>query len=252
MTAGQGEGFRFGSSPRATLEISTEVQRRTDQQLLEAVVDRLGELFARVLLGQRQVRRQLAELSRPLFQFGRSLVKDRLGMLARRDVGHERNGPPPAGSVDVIQTHFDWERRPVAPLSREIEVEEHRTRGGKVLGAMLGVQITQGRRHQPLDGLANELARRPPEHHFESPVGGHDHALRIHRDDALRGGLQQQAQFAIALLITTHLQRLLDVPALGDVEFEPDEGCDRSVDVAVDASHALDPQHGAVGPYDPT
>ena len=52
--------------------MAIEGQRRTDEQLLQTVVEGLGELFARVLLGERQVRRHLAQLSRPPFEFDRA------------------------------------------------------------------------------------------------------------------------------------------------------------------------------------
>ena len=67
------------------------------QQLLETVVKRLGELFARVLLGERQVGRQPAQLRRPVFQFDGSLLKGRLRPLAFGDVRHEGDGVSAAG-----------------------------------------------------------------------------------------------------------------------------------------------------------
>ena len=112
------------------------------------------------------------------------------------------------------------------------------------------VRVTNGRRHQPLDGLADQLARRPAEHRFEGAIRRHDRRLRIHRDNALRGGLQQQLQFPIALLVTARLERLLGPPALGDVEIEPGEPRDLAVGSAVGASQTLYPRHVPVGQHD--
>src|SRR4029077_20710875 len=46
---------RTGPSLFLPRQVSLEVQGRADEQLLETVVQRLGELLARVLLGERQV-----------------------------------------------------------------------------------------------------------------------------------------------------------------------------------------------------
>ena len=61
------------------------------------VVQRPGDLLARMLLGQRQVRRHPAQLRRPVFQFGRALLQRRRGALAIGDVGHERERASAAG-----------------------------------------------------------------------------------------------------------------------------------------------------------
>ena len=63
---------RTCASLRFLLHVAIEGQRRTDEQLLQTVVEGLGELLARVLLGERQVRRHLAQLSRPPFEFDRA------------------------------------------------------------------------------------------------------------------------------------------------------------------------------------
>ena len=75
---------RTDHSLRVPRHVSIEVHRRADEQLLETVVERLGELFARVLLGERQVGRQTAQLSRAVFQFDGSLPKGRLRLACVR------------------------------------------------------------------------------------------------------------------------------------------------------------------------
>ena len=88
---------RTGSPLRFSLQLSIEGHRRADQQLLEAVVERVGELFARVLLGERQVGRHLAQLGRPAFQFGGSLLKRRPAARLRSvmSVTNAKACPPP-------------------------------------------------------------------------------------------------------------------------------------------------------------
>ena len=88
---------RTGSSLFFAGHVPLEVQDRADEQLLETVVERLGELFARVLLSQRQVGRQPAQLSRPLFQF------DRAFQLALRVTARLQRllGPPARGDVEI-------------------------------------------------------------------------------------------------------------------------------------------------------
>jgi hypothetical protein len=51
-------------------------------------------------------------------------------------------------------------------------------------------------------------------------VGGDDDAAHVGRDDALRGGFQQDAQFAIVLRFATRLQLFLEASRSVTVEFE--------------------------------
>ena len=81
---------RRGSALGLPLQLLFEVQRHDDQELLEPVVQRPGDLLARMVLGERQVPRHLTQLRRPVFQFGRALLKGHCGTLAFGDIGHER------------------------------------------------------------------------------------------------------------------------------------------------------------------
>src|SRR5262245_64224392 len=102
------------------LHLLIEVQRRDEQQLLETVVECFGELFARVLLGERQVRGELAQLSGPAFQFDRSFLKRRRGAPPFRDVRHEREGVSAVRTGNVIEADFDWNRRAVRASSNQV------------------------------------------------------------------------------------------------------------------------------------
>ena len=195
-------------------QVSLEVQGRADEQLLETIVQRLGELFARVLLGERQVGRQPAQLSRPVFQFDRALLKGDRRPLAFSDVRDEGDGVSAPGVGQMIQTDFERKRRPVLPLTDELGVHTRRlgARFGEVPGPMLRVRVTNGRRHEPRDRPANQLPGRPAEHRFEGAIRRRDRSLGIHHDNALRGGLQQQLHFPIALFVAARSKRLLVLP----------------------------------------
>ena len=71
-------------------------------------------------------------------------------------------------------------------------------------------------------------------------------ALRIHRHDALRGGLEQQPQLAIVFLVAARLERLFSLSPRGDVQLETNESSDRASGFAFDAAEALYPRHGSV------
>jgi hypothetical protein len=97
------------------LQLLLEIQCGNDEQLLQPVVQRFGDLLARMLLGKCQVRRHSAQLRRPMFQFGRALPKRRRGALAIGDVGHEQKGASAARRRDVI--HADFDGKPGAVLA---------------------------------------------------------------------------------------------------------------------------------------
>ena len=73
-------------------------------------MERLGQLFARTLLGERQVRRHLAQLSRPSFQFDRPLLQRRVA-LEKRHFDQLAVGDVD-GRADVTN------KRTVSPVSR--------------------------------------------------------------------------------------------------------------------------------------
>ena len=137
----------------------------------------------------------------------------------------------------MIHGDFDRKRRAAPAVAGEVE------HAAPLLG------VVERRRHQRLDGPADQLARGPAEHRFERTVGGQDDAVRIDRDDALRGGLEQRPQRAIALLVATRLPRFLRPPVRVEVEIESDEADQIALGVTIRASAALDPGHGAVWPH---
>jgi hypothetical protein len=164
---------------------------------LEPVVQGLGDLLARTLFGQRQIRGHPAQLRRSMFQFGRALLQRRGGALAIGDVGHEREGASAAGRRDVVHADFDWKRRAVAAYADEVQA------------AAPFIPVSKRRWHQTLDPLADQVDGRPAEHRFERVIRGDDHALGVHRHDALRGGLEQRPQRAIVFLLAARPPRLL-------------------------------------------
>jgi hypothetical protein len=203
----------------------------------------LGEPFARPLLGERQVRRQLAQLRRAPLQFDRAFLKRRADTPALRNVRDERDRLSTIGCGDVIQTDFDRKRRSVPPFTDEVDVRAHRPGTGRAeIGRpMPHVRVPQRGWHQPLDRLTDQFARAPAEHRFERMIRRHDRAPRIDHHDALFGGFQQQAELAIVFLVASRLEHLLGLTARGDVELEPGEPQDLSVGVAVGATPTLNP-----------
>ena len=103
------------------LQLLFEVQRHDDQELLEPIVQRPGDLLARMVLGERQVPRHLTQLRRPVFQFGRALLKGRRGTLAFGDVGHERECASAARRRHVIDGDFDRKRGSVLARADEVQ-----------------------------------------------------------------------------------------------------------------------------------
>ena len=103
-----------------------------------------------MLLGERQVRRHLAQLRRPVFQFGRALLQRRRGALAFGDVGHERECASAARRRDVIQADFDRKRGAVLAHADEVQA------------AAAFVPVAKRRRHQALDRLADQLPAAQP------------------------------------------------------------------------------------------
>ena len=128
MTLRLDERFDRRPALRVPLHLVIEIQRREDQQLLETVVERLGELFARPLLGERQVRRELTQLRRPVLQFDRPFAKRGGDPPAVGDVRHERNRLSAVGRGDVVQADFDRKARAVPALTDEIDVRTHESR----------------------------------------------------------------------------------------------------------------------------
>ena len=220
------------------LQLLLEVQGDDDQELLEPVVQRPGDLLARMVLGERQVPRHPAQLRRPVFQFGRALLKGHRGTLAFGDVGHERECAPAARRRHVIDGDFDRKRGSV--LARADEVQ----------AARWARAVAKDRRNQALDRLADQLFGGPAEHHLDRTIGKDEHPARVRRHDALRGRLEQRPQRAIVFLVATRLEGILSPAALGDVEFEPREPRDLAGRVAIGSSQTLDPSHGSVGAQD--
>jgi hypothetical protein len=161
-------------------------------------VQRAGDLFARVVLGQRQVPRHLAQLRRPVFELGGALLQRRRGTLPVGDVGRERDGPAAARRGNVIQAHFDRKGRAVLPFTNQLKTASHwaRTRCSEVIGPMCDVPAADRGRQQPLDRGADQLTRRPAEHRFEGTIGHHDRPMPVDQDDALRCGFQQEPKLA--------------------------------------------------------
>ena len=218
-----------GSALGLPLQLLFEVQRHDDQELLEPVVQRPGDLLARMVLGERQVPRHLAQLRRPVFQFGRALLKGHCGTLAFGDVGHERECASAARRRNVIDGDFDRKHGPVLADADE------------VLAARRVRAVAKHRWHQALDRLADQLFGGPAEHHLDRTIRKDDHPTRVRRNDALRGGLEQRSQRAIVFLVATRLESILSPAALGDVQVEPSEPRDSAVGVAVGSAPALDP-----------
>ena len=77
-----------------------EVQRHDDQELLKAIVQRLRDLLAGVVLGQRQVPRHSAQLLGPVFQFVRALLEHlRRALRSVMSVMNAKaRGPPDVGT----------------------------------------------------------------------------------------------------------------------------------------------------------
>jgi len=90
------QSARRGAGIAVALQLLIEIEGGDDQQLLQPVVQRSGDMFARVLLGQGQVRRHPAQLRRPILQFRRALLKRRRGALAiGESVTNAKARPPP-------------------------------------------------------------------------------------------------------------------------------------------------------------
>ena len=98
--------------------------------------------------------------------------------------------------------------------------------------------------------LADQLFGGPAEHHLDRTICKDEHATRVHRNDALRGGLEQGSQRAIVFLVPTRLESLLSPAALGDVQFESREPRDVTSRVAFGSSQTLHPEHGSIGTYE--
>src|SRR5215471_4127214 len=109
------------------LQLTIEIEGGTHQQLLETVVQCLGQLFPRMLFRERKVGRQLTQLDRALLQFDRTFLQRRLGGAAGGDVRDERDRVPTTRRRDVIQTDLERKRRPVLSLTNQIESYPHRT-----------------------------------------------------------------------------------------------------------------------------
>ena len=110
------------------VQLLIEVQCGDDQQLLESVVQRLGDLLTRVLLGERQVRRHPAQLRGPVFQFDGALLEGRRRALRSVMSVTNAKARPPSRCGDVIQADFDRKRRSVFPLPDQLQAAVHQTR----------------------------------------------------------------------------------------------------------------------------
>ena len=75
--------------------------------------------------------------------------------------------------------------------------------------------------------------------------------VRVRRNDALRGGLEQRSQRAIVFLVATRLERILGLRRSVKSRSSPVSRVTLPVGVAIGASPALDPRHRSVGPHDP-
>ena len=192
-------------------------------------MQRPGDLLARMVLGERQVPRHLTQLRRPVFQFGRALLKGHRGTLAFGDVGHERECASAARRRNVIDGDFDRKHGPVLADADE------------VLAARGVRAVAKDRWHQALDRLADQLFGGPAEHHLDCTIRKDEHPTRVRRNDALRGGLEQRSQRAIVFLVATRLESILSPAALGDVQFESSEPRDSAVGVAIGSAQALHP-----------
>ena len=201
--ASASELARRGSNLVLPLQLLVEVQRDDDQELLEPVVQRPGDLLARLVLGERQVPRHLTQLRRPVFQFGRALLKGHGGTLAFSDVGHEHECASAARGRNVIDGDFDRKRGSV--LARADEVEAARPVRA----------VAKDRWYEALDRLADQLFGGPAEHHLDRTVRKDERPMRVGRHDALRGGLEQRSQRAIVFLVAERLPQLLRPAVLG-------------------------------------
>ena len=225
---------RRSSSLGLPLQLLFEVQRHDDQELLEPIVQRPGDLLARMVLGERQVPRHPTQLRRPVFQFGRALLKGRRGTLAFSDVGHERECASPARGRNVIDGDFDWKRGSVLARADEVEAAR-RVRA-----------VAKDRWDQALDRLADQLVGGPAEHHLDRTIRKDEHPTRVRRNDALRGGLEQRSQRAIVFLVATRLESIFNPAALGDVQLESSEPRDAASRVAIGSPQTMHPAHGAI------
>ena len=236
---------RRSSNLGLPLQLLFEVQRHDDQELLEPIVQRPGDLLARMVLGERQVPRHPTQLRRPVFQFGRALLKGHRGTLAFGDVGHERECASAARRRNVIDGDFDRKRGSVLARADEVEAAR-RVRA-----------VAKDRWDQALDRLADQLVGGPAEHHLDRTIRKDEHPTRVRRNDALRGGLEQRSQRAIVFLVATRLESIFNPAALGDVQLESSEprdaGRSRRDRLAPDsASSARRHQGAAHGRCDPT
>src|SRR5262249_4792446 len=109
--------------------------RRTEQRLLEAVVEHLGETLARTLLGERQFGREPTQLYRPPLELSRSLLQRgvafserALCLVAHGDVGNKRDRVPAVRSGNVRQVDFDRKHGSVLTLPEDFQTWRHRPR----------------------------------------------------------------------------------------------------------------------------
>src|SRR5215472_3284183 len=113
---------------RVASRLQLEMHRGADQQLLQSVMERLGELLSRMLLSEREIRRHLTQLRRAVLQFERSFVERVLGALPRADVRDKRYRTATTMRGDMIRIDFDRKRRAVLSLADEVEITSNQTR----------------------------------------------------------------------------------------------------------------------------
>src|SRR5689334_19030806 len=136
-----------------------------------------------------------------MFEFDGSFMQCFSGSLAFTDIGNERDGASSGGRGDVIQTDFNREEGSILPLTVKVAADQSGMRLAKVSASMVRVTLTKGWRNQLLDGFADQLFGRPAEHRCQRMIRRHDRTLRVHDNNALSGGFQEQPEFAIAFLV---------------------------------------------------
>lgn len=186
-----------------------ELEASGEEQLLQVVVQRARQLFPRVLFGQRQFRRQPAQLPAALFQLRRAFLQRgmtarqlELRPLARGDVEGQAGHPhgvsgrvtldpghgvvPQQTTVHIAQTVFHVQCGRAVPVADRLEA-----------GADVGLVGGLDARQQPLD--RERLARRHAEAGADSSVGVDLVGGDVPGEGAGGGGVQGEPQLLLAV-----------------------------------------------------